>query len=61
MLQAHKNSTKEKELVTFGSDKEQLLGAFLPLEKLGKLSLASYYRKKFKKNTQVVNEKKLHL
>jgi hypothetical protein len=52
---------KEKELVPFGSDKEQLLGAFLPLEKLGKLSLASYYRKIFKKNRRVVNEKKLHL
>lgn len=52
---------KEKELVTLGNDKEQSLGALLPLEKLGKLSLASYYRKNFKKNTQVVNEKKRHL
>jgi hypothetical protein len=40
---------KEKELVTLGSDKEQSLSAFLPLEKLGKLTLASYYRKKLRK------------
>jgi hypothetical protein len=52
---------KERELVTFGSDKEQLLGAFLPSLKLGKLSFTSYYRKIFLKNRQVVNEKKLHL
>jgi hypothetical protein len=36
---------RERELVTPGSAKEQLLGA-LPPEKLGKLSPASYYRKK---------------
>jgi hypothetical protein len=52
---------KEKELVTLGSDKEQFLGAHFLIKKLGKLSLESYYRKRFKKNTQVVNEKKLHL
>jgi hypothetical protein len=51
---------RERELVTPGSAKEQLLGA-LPPEKLGKLSPAPYCRKIFKKNTIIVNKKKPHL